>query len=91
MKGKSYGNIIILAGGAASGKGFATQNFLEANLFKIRDIDEVKRMFLEIDRLKKLYPEIRGLDLKNPNDVGTLHNFVADKEIKDKTLAFNMV
>jgi hypothetical protein len=84
-KSKNYGNIIILAGGAASGKGFATQNFLEANLFKIRDIDEVKRMFLEIDRLKKLYPEIRGLDLKNPNDVGTLHAFVAGKNIKDKT------
>jgi len=89
-KSKSYGNVIILAGGAASGKGFATKNFLEANLYKIRDIDEIKRMFLKIDKLKKKYPEIRGLDLKNPKHVGRLHQFVASKNIKDKTFDLMM-
>jgi hypothetical protein len=89
-KSKSYGNVIILAGGAASGKGFATKNFLEANLYKIRDIDEIKRLFLKIDKLKKKYPEIRGLDLKNPKHVGILHQFVASKKIKDKTFDLMM-
>lgn len=89
-KSKSYGNVIILAGGAASGKGFATSNFLENNLYKIRDIDEIKRMFLKIDKLKKKYPEIRGLDLKNPNHVAKLHLFVANKKIKDKTFDLMM-
>jgi predicted kinase len=85
-KGKNYGNVVMLAGGSASGKGFAVSNFLEGNLFKIRDIDEVKRLLIDIDKLKGIYPEIRGLDLRNPKHVFQLHSFVAAKKIKNKTL-----
>jgi hypothetical protein len=85
-QGKKYGNIIILAGGAASGKGFATENFLEGDLFKIRDIDAIKNALLKIAELKNKYPEIRGLDLTNPKHVFQLHKFVAGKKIKGRTL-----
>ena len=84
-KGKKYGNVIILAGGAASGKGFAVANFMEGNLYKIRDIDEVKTLFLKIAELKDKYPEIRGLDLSRADDVGKLHQFITLKKIKNKT------
>lgn len=85
-KGKKYGNIILLAGGSASGKGFASKNFLEGDLYKIRDIDVVKDLLLKIDKLKGLFPEIRGLELTNPKHVFQLHTFVASKNIKDRTL-----
>jgi len=85
-KGKKYGNIVLLAGGSASGKGFATKNFLEGDLYKIRDIDAVKDAMLKLDKLKGMYPEIRGLDLRNPKHVFQLHVFVADKRIKERTL-----
>ena len=84
--GAKYGQIIFLAGGAGSGKGFATSNFLEGSKFKVRDVDEWKKMFLKIAFLKNKYSEIRRLDLRKPKDVGKLHEFIKNKGVKDKTL-----
>jgi len=85
--GKKYGQIVFLAGGAGSGKGFASQKFMQADKFKVRDVDEMKKAFMKLDKLTKKYPEIRGLDLRKPEDVSTLHLFVDGKGIKDKTLS----
>ena len=46
--GKRYGQIVFLAGGAGSGKGFASTNFMQSELFKIRDVDEWKKTFMKI-------------------------------------------
>ena len=85
-KGKRYGQIMFLAGGAGSGKGFAISNFLEGDKFKVRDVDEWKKGLLRINSLKKKWPEIKGLNLREPKDVYKLHMFVKEKGIKDKTL-----
>jgi len=84
--GKKNGQIVFLAGGAGSGKGFAISNFMDASSFKVRDVDEWKKLFLKLDKKTKKYPEIRGLDLQNSDDVFKLHMFVQDLKIKDKTL-----
>jgi hypothetical protein len=84
--GKKYGQIVFLAGGAGSGKGFASSNFMQSELFKIRDVDEWKLSFLKIAKLKNKYPEIQGLDLKKPDDVGKLHAFLDNKGIKNRTM-----
>ena len=49
--GKKYGQIVFLVGGAGSGKGFALKNFLEKEKFKVRDVDEWKRLLLKISLL----------------------------------------
>lgn len=85
-KGAKYGQIIFLAGGAGSGKGFAIGQFLDNSKFKVRDVDELKVAFLRVQELTGKYPEIKGLDLSRPKDVFKLHQFVKDKGIKDKTL-----
>ena len=85
-QGKRYGQIVFLAGGAGSGKGFAIDNFMEGEKFKVRDVDEWKKAFIKLADTKKLYPEIKGLKLKNPKDVYKIHKFVRDKGIKDTTL-----
>ena len=84
-QGKRYGQIVFLAGGAGSGKGFAIQNFMEGEKFKIRDVDEWKKAFQKIDELKA-NPEIRGLDLRKPKDVFKLHMFVKKTGVKENTL-----
>lgn len=84
--GKKYGQVVFLAGGAGSGKGFAIGQFMESSKFKIRDVDEMKKAFLKLNALTGKYPELNGLDLKKPDDVATLHMFVKKKGIKDKTL-----
>lgn len=60
--GKKYGQIVFLAGGAGSGKGFAATNFMQNELFKVRDVDEWKNTFMKIadladdpERLAKLH------------------------------------
>ena len=85
-QGKRYGQIVFLAGGAGSGKGFAIDNFMEGEKFKIRDVDEWKKAFMKLADTKKLYPEIQGLSLKDPKSVYKLHMFVKKKGVKDKSL-----
>lgn len=84
--GAKYGQVVFLAGGAGSGKGFAISKFLDSSSYKIRDVDAWKVAFLQIAKMKDKYPEIQGLDLRNGKDVFKLHTFVKDKGIKEKSL-----
>jgi hypothetical protein len=84
--GARYGQIVFLAGGAGSGKGFAIKNFMEGEKFKVRDVDEFKKAYLKLNELTKRYDELKGLNLKTPEDVFKLHAFVKRKGIKDNTL-----
>ena len=47
-QGKRYGQIVFLAGGAGSGKGFAIRNFMEKEKFKVRDVDAWKTAFMKL-------------------------------------------
>ena len=80
-----FGNVVIMAGGAASGKGYIKDNLLgiEGNVF---DVDAIKILALKSDLIKKLALEQTGkdistFDLKDPKDVSTLHT-ILDKELK---------
>ena len=50
---KAYGQIVFMAGGAGSGKGFAINNFIDAAGFKVRDVDEMKTAVAKLDKLGK--------------------------------------
>lgn len=51
--GKKYGQIVFLAGGAGSGKGFARQHFISSESYKLRDVDDLKLAFQELSALDK--------------------------------------
>lgn len=51
---KPYGQVVFLAGGAGSGKGFAGDNFLDNAMFKVRDVDEMKKNLQKLNRLGKI-------------------------------------
>jgi len=72
-QGKRYGQVVFLAGGAGSGKGFAIRNFMEKEKFKVRDVDAWKTAFMTLADTTNKYPEIKGLNLKNSRDVLKLH------------------
>ena len=84
--GARYGQIVIVAGGTGSGKGFVIDNFIEGDKFKILNVDNWKEAFLSLSKLKNMYPEIRQLSLSKPEDVYKLHVFIREKGIKDKVL-----
>jgi len=88
--GKKYGQIVFLAGGAGSGKGFAGSNFMNIQDYRVRDVDEMKLAYLKMNKLTHKYPELDGLNLKNPDDVFKLHTFVEKKGSIDATLK-NMI
>jgi hypothetical protein len=48
-----YGQVVFMAGGAGSGKGFAIDNFIDAAGFKVRDVDEMKIAVGKLDQLGK--------------------------------------
>ena len=51
---KPYGQVVFVAGGAGSGKGFAIKNFLDSSSFRVRDVDETKSKLQDLNRMGKL-------------------------------------
>ena len=85
-QGQKYGQIVFLAGGAGSGKGFAIKNYMEGEKFKVRDVDEWKKGFMKLANTQDKFPEIKGLNLRNSKDVYKIHMFVKKAGIKDKSI-----
>ena len=51
---KPYGQVVFLAGGAGSGKGFSSSHFIDNTAFKVRDVDKMKLQLQKLDRLGKI-------------------------------------
>ena len=83
--GKNYGQVVFMAGGAGSGKGFAIKNFMQGEKFKIRDVDEWKKALIKLAKIKG-NKKISGLNLRNPDDVFKLHVLVRERVSKIKHL-----
>ena len=49
-----YGQVVFIAGGAGSGKGYAVSNFLDSAGFKVRDVDEMKKQLQKLNAIGKL-------------------------------------
>jgi dephospho-CoA kinase len=82
--GANYNQAVFLAGGAGSGKGFASKKFMEGEKFRRFDVDRWKENFLDLAGETEKYPEISNLNLQNPQDVSKLHRFVKDKGIHNR-------
>lgn len=85
-KGKKNGQVLFLAGGGGSGKGFAQEMFIDVKDYKTFDVDALKTRLIKIAKLKGDNPEIANLDLTNPDDVFKLHTYVSDKGLADKQI-----
>lgn len=51
---KPYGQVVFIAGGAGSGKGFAISNFIDSSGFKVRDVDEMKKQIQRLNKIDRL-------------------------------------
>ena len=51
---KPYGQVVFLAGGAGSGKGFSGSHFIDNTAFKVRDVDQMKKQLQILNRMGKL-------------------------------------
>ena len=48
---KPYGQVVFLAGGAGSGKGFSSSHFIDNTAFRVRDVDKMKKQLQILDLL----------------------------------------
>lgn len=83
--GKAYpnfGQVVILAGGAGSGKGFVLEKLLgiEGN---VMDVDALKKLAIGSEKFAKRVKDetgqdIKKFDLKQPENVSKIHEILAD-------------
>ncbi len=95
-----FGNVVIMAGGAGSGKGHILKHLVGMAGHKL-DVDELKRLAGIAPKIIKRSKEEFGVDiekmsrnLKNPDNVSKLHYFVADSlrlDSRRKTALFTSV
>lgn len=86
----NYGNIVVMAGGAGSGKGFVLSNLVGVE-GKVFDVDELKTLASKTPAIKKRVADELGVDiedlaknLKDPANVGKLHDIMGDYLQLDK-------
>lgn len=75
-----FGNIVILAGGAGSGKGFTLANLIGIE-GKVFDVDKLKSLAMKSKNISNRIKKEQGIDvstfdLKNPDNVARLHNIL---------------
>ncbi len=85
--GKAYpnfGNVVIMAGGAGSGKGFVLSNLVGLE-GKVMDVDALKTAAFKSKIIQKRVKAKTGMDiaaiasdLKNSENVGKLHDIIAN-------------
>lgn len=88
-RNKKEGQIVILAGGASSGKGFTISTFMDASTYKVFDVDRLKELLINKEKRKLVLGQdgdrtIADLDLKKPDDVFKLHTYVDQNNLADK-------
>lgn len=76
-----FNNIVILAGGAGSGKGFVTSNLLGIEGI-VMDVDRLKSLAMNSDKLKERIKketghDISAFDLRKPENVSTIHGLLS--------------
>lgn len=83
--GKAYpkfGQVVILAGGAGSGKGFTLEKLLGIEGITL-DVDALKKLVMGSTKLAaaikdKTGHDVKTMNLRNPENVSTLHHVIAD-------------
>ena len=89
-----FGNIVVMAGGAGSGKGFIL-NKLVGMEGKVFDVDQLKTIAAKTPAIQKRVKDELGVDilalsqdLRNPENVGKLHdiigNYLGTDKMKEK-------
>jgi len=84
-----FGNVVIMAGGAGSGKGFVKDNLVGMS-GKVFDVDELKSLAMRSKKINSLVKkefdvDLMNMNLRNPKNVSKLHAIIGDElNIPDK-------
>lgn len=86
-----FGNIVVMAGGAGSGKGFILKKLVGVE-GKVFDVDQLKTLAAKTPSIQKRVKDELGIDilalsqnLRNPKNVSKLHDIIGDHLGTDKS------
>ena len=88
-KGKRFGQAILLAGGAGSGKSFAVSQFIDSLDYKVMNPDDVIVNAIRLaNKGVKGFENLKGKDITNPDDLADVfHDINVVRELPQKKLA----
>jgi predicted kinase len=77
-----FGTVVIMAGGAGSGKGFVKDKLIGVEGFTF-DVDAIKSLAMKADGInakvkKELGTDLSQLNLRKPDDVSKVHEIIGD-------------
>ena len=85
-KGAKFGQIIFLAGGAASGKSFAVKNFINTDGYKILNVDEFKTQWINLQKVKNGDKDLADLRMDTKAGSVKIHNIISKKKFVGKVV-----
>jgi len=87
-KGKRYGQVVILAGGAAGGKTYAKNHFIRSEDYKVINPDDVKAFMVALaNKGSEHFKAVKGLDPDDPDDAQRIHKTMNDMQLGSKKRA----
>lgn len=98
-KQTQFGQVIIIAGGAGSGKGFVKNNLLDIEGLTF-DVDKLKELAISSDLVSSIIKDktgtdIKGLDLRVPENVSKVHEILSSTRVniikKSEQTRFNSI
>lgn len=91
--GAKSGQVIFMAGGAGSGKGYAISNLMNGFDYKVVDPDAFKEAVVKIGKLHfaagkdSKFVQFKDINFRNPEDVSKIHLALKDWPIEQKHIA----
>jgi hypothetical protein len=92
--GARYGQVVFMAGGAGSGKGYAIGNLMNGLDYKTIDPDSFKEAVVKMGKLhaalgiKSKFVQFKDINFRNPKDVEKIHLALKDWPLEQKQIAF---
>jgi len=92
--GARYGQVVFMAGGAGSGKGYAISNLMNGLDYKAIDPDAFKEAVVKMGKLhaslgiQSKFLQFKDINFRNPKDVEKIHMALKDWPLEQKSIAF---
>ena len=84
-RGKKYGQAILLAGGAGSGKSFAVSQFIDSAQYKVINPDDVLTMAVRLADQEKAFHNLKGKNLSKGEDLAQVYqDVVVDRRVTSR-------
>ena len=92
--GARYGQVVFMAGGAGSGKGYAIGNLMNGLDYKVIDPDAFKEAVVKLGKLhaslgiSSKFTQFKDINFRNPKDVEKIHLALKDWPLEQRQIAF---